>query len=82
MPVVKGFALEVGVDGKEPAEVYRDEELPTSRGCPESYRLADVISFGEAETGKVVVLVHKLTFGFEGRDARFIAVPVELPSWR
>jgi predicted secreted protein len=82
VPVVKGFALEVGIEGKELAEVYRDKELPKSRGCPESYRLADVISFGEAQSGKVVVLIHKLTFGFEGRDARFIAVPVELPSWR
>ena len=70
------------VDDKEPAEVYRDTEMPGSRGCPESYRLADVISFGEAETGKAVVLIHRLTFGFEGRDARFLAVPVELPGWR
>lgn len=82
LPTVKGFALSVQVDDKEPAEVYRDTEMPESRGCPESYRLADVISFGEAETGKAVVLIHRLTFGFEGRDARFLAVPVELPGWR
>lgn len=82
LPSVKGFALTVAVDGKEPVEVYRDEALPESRGCPESYRLADVISFGEAEAGKSVVLIHRLTFGFEGRDARFMAVPVALPGWR
>jgi predicted secreted protein len=82
LPSVKGFALSVAVDGKEPVEFYRDKSLPESRGCPESYRLADVISFGEAEKGKAVVLVHRLTFGFEGRDARFMAVPVALPDWR
>ena len=82
LPSVKGFALSVEVEGKEPKEVYRDAEMPESRGCPESYRLADVISFGEAEKGKAVVLIHKLTFGFEGRDARFLAVPVQLPGWR
>ena len=82
LPGIKGFALSVSVDSKEPTEVYRDETLPKSRGCPENYRLADVIAFGENETARVVVLVHMLTFGFEGRDARFVAVPVELPSWR
>lgn len=80
---VRGFALATGIVGKGPAvEVYRDKKLPKSRGCPESYKLADVIAFGENVDAPVVVLIHKLTFGFEGRDARFIAVPVELPSWK
>lgn len=82
LPGVKGFALSVSLADKEAREVYRDKKLPESRGCPENYRLADVIAFGENETSRVVVLVHKLTFGFEGRDARFVAVPVDLPSWR
>lgn len=82
LPGVKGLALTVSVGDKEAREVYRDTRLPESRGCPENYRLADVIAFGESETARVVVLVHKLTFGFEGRDARFIAIPVTLPSWR
>ncbi|MEO9874579.1 MAG: DUF2259 domain-containing protein [Anderseniella sp.] len=80
---VRGFALSAKTEGKEPiVEVYRDKKLPKSRGCPESYKLADVIAFSESEDTPVVVLVHKLTVGFEGRDARFIAVPVDLPSWR
>lgn len=80
---VRGFALSTKIEGKGQAvEAYRDKKLPKSRGCPESYKLADVIAFGENENAPVVVLVHKLTFGFEGRDARFIAVPVKLPSWR
>lgn len=80
---VRGFALATGIVGQGPAvEVYRDKKLPKSRGCPESYKLADVIAFGENENTPVVVLIHKLTFGFEGRDSRFIAVPIELPSWR
>lgn len=80
---VRGFALSAHIEGENSTvEVYRDDKLPKSRGCPESYRLADVIAFGENENARVVVMVHKLTFGFEGRDARFIAVPVKLPSWR
>ncbi len=80
---VRGFALSAHIEGQKPTtEVYRDNKLPKSRGCPESYKLADVIAFGENENARVVVLVHKLTFGFEGRDARFIAVPVKLPSWK
>ncbi len=80
---VRGFALATGIVGKGPAtEVYRDKKLPKSRGCPESYKLADVIAYGENENAPAVVLVHKLTFGFEGRDARFVAVPIRLPSWR
>jgi predicted secreted protein len=82
LPGIKGFALSVSANNTEPNEVYRDKNLPKSRGCPENYRLADVISYGEDETARVVVLVHMLTFGFEGRDARFVAVPVKLPSWR
>ena len=80
---VRGFALSAKIEGEDTAvELYRDKKLPKSRGCPESYKLADVIAFGESEKAHVVVLVHKLTFGFEGRDARFIAIPVKLPSWR
>ncbi len=82
LPGIKGFALSVAVDNGELKEVYRDKDLPKSRGCPENYRLADVLSFGENENGRVVVLIHMLTFGFEGRDSRFVAVPVKLPSWR
>ncbi|MGI9515023.1 MAG: DUF2259 domain-containing protein [Anderseniella sp.] len=80
---VRGFALSTKIEGQGQAvEVYRDKKLPKSRGCPESYKLADIIAFGENENAPVVVLVHKLTFGFEGRDARFIAAAVKLPSWR
>ena len=80
--VVKAFALSVSIEGEDPQEFYRDKALPESRGCPESYRLADVIAPAEGKQGKAVVLIHKLTFGFEGRDARFLAVPVELPGAR
>jgi predicted secreted protein len=82
LPVVKAFALSVAIEGKEPQEFYRDKTLPESRGCPESYRLGDVIAPAQGSKGKAVVLVHKLTFGFEGRDARFLAIPVALPGAR
>jgi predicted secreted protein len=82
LPAIKGFALSVSVDNKKPTEVYRDSKLPESRGCPENYRLADIIAHGESETAKVVVMIHKLTYGFEGRDVRFVTVPIDLPSWR
>lgn len=75
-----GFAL-LASRGDEPGkEVYRDKAIPPSRGCPLEYRLADVVAFdAKAGVTRHVVLVHVLRFGFEGRDARFLAVPVALP---
>lgn len=79
---VLGFSLTVAKGDEEPNEIYRDKKIPKSRGCPVEYRLADVIAPPEGTNGRSVILIHKLTFGFEGRDASFIAVPADMPSWR
>jgi predicted secreted protein len=59
-------------------ELYRDKSIPESRGCPLDYRIADVIAFDGRGSDKIVVLLHKLSFGFEGQDARYLAVPARL----
>lgn len=80
-PVV-GFAVSAGLSDGEIRELARDHSIPRSRGCPLEYRLADVVAFGESETAKTVVLIHVLREGFKGRNARFIALPVDLSSSR
>ena len=74
-PVV-GLALLAGPSGGSLAEVHRDDTVPASRGCPLGYRLADVIGFGN---DRLVIMVHTLAAGFEGLDARFLAVPARVP---
>ncbi|MGE0213239.1 MAG: DUF2259 domain-containing protein [Parvibaculaceae bacterium] len=75
-----GFVLSASRSQGPVRELYRDKAVPSSRGCPLEYRLADVVAFDTpAGVTRHVVLLHMLRFGFEGRDARFIAVPVTLP---
>lgn len=73
----KGFALSVTRGGSPLKEVYRDKHIPRSRDCPVRYTLSDVVEFS-AENAKRrhVVLIHVFKRGFEGPDARFLAVPV------
>ncbi|ODT74877.1 MAG: hypothetical protein ABS76_35765 [Pelagibacterium sp. SCN 64-44] len=79
---VLGFALTLTRDG-ERSEIYRDERIPTSRGCPLAYRLYGVAApftepFGadaDRQAG-LVALVSVYSLGFEGPDRRFIAVPL------
>ena len=73
-----GIAIKAGKAEGDLRELYRDKSIPESRGCPLDYRIADVIAFGGRGSDKIVVLLHKLSFGFEGRDARYLAVPVRL----
>ncbi len=77
---IKLFALKLAVGDGPATEVYRDQALPKSRGCAHSYRIADVIIHEERlKPDRLVVLIHVFTQGFEGSDARFIAVPVAVP---
>lgn len=78
----KGFALIVARGFGPRQELYRDGPLPSSRGCPIGYGLADVIRYDSRPAGReprFVVLIHVYRYGFEGSDVRFIAVPVTLP---
>jgi predicted secreted protein len=73
-----GFVLKVKRGDQAPKEVHRDESIPTSRGCPLNYSLSDAIVYTSADgrIQRLVVLVNVFSFGFEGADRRFVAVPV------
>lgn len=59
--------------------VHRDTTLPRSRGCPVEYRLYGVLTpFQAADAGAAVAVLSVYTYGFEGPDRRFLAVPLGL----
>ena len=60
----------------DPEIVYQDTKIPNSRRCPTDYRLGGVLTyanFGEPPVHIFLVLVK--SFGFEGPDGRWIAIP-------
>lgn len=65
-------------DGKPSGRVlHADTTIPDSRKCPAGYRIGGVMVYNPLEGEPVhVILVQVLSFGFEGRDGRWIAVPV------
>ncbi|RYC12282.1 DUF2259 domain-containing protein [Ciceribacter ferrooxidans] len=76
---VKGFRLRLTErDGAASDDlVHEDDRLPASRNCATGYRLAGVVTHTPSGTPPVhMALVLVLSFGFEGRDGRWIAVPV------
>jgi predicted secreted protein len=73
---VFGVALEYGRAGSPLREVYRDRKIPSSRGCPIGYQLADVVAYDNADVSRLVILIHVLSRGFEGVDSRFLAIPL------
>lgn len=76
-----GYRLtKVTVRQGEPATtLHEDRSIPSSRNCPLSYRIGAVQTFFP-ESGPPVyaVLVAVRSFGFEGPDHRWIAVPGRL----
>ncbi|MCS6759137.1 MAG: DUF2259 domain-containing protein [Candidatus Devosia euplotis] len=57
--------------------VHRDDSLPRSRGCPVDYRLFGVVlPFADEPLSHAVGIISVYTYGFEGPDRRFIAVPL------
>ena len=74
----RGFALNMSVSGNEAVEVYRDDSLPESRGCPLDYGIADIVVPQSSRTWRGVAIISVFAFGFEGRDRRLMAVPIPL----
>jgi predicted secreted protein len=72
-----GFRLSVTSDNGKPVNrvVHEDKSIPESRGCPNGYRLGGVIT-PMTSGGPHIAMVQVNTFGFEGSDGRWIAVPV------
>lgn len=65
-------------DGKASDRVvHADTSIPDSRGCPTGYRIGGAMVYNPVDGEPVhVALVQVLSFGFEGHDGRWIAVPV------
>jgi predicted secreted protein len=74
-----GFLLKAKRGNGAFAEVHRDDSIPKSRGCPLRYSLSDAVAYAgeDGRTQRLVALVNVFSFGFEGPDRRFIAIPVQ-----
>lgn len=56
--------------------VHQDAVIPKSRGCPQGYDIDKVVApAAYGEDGRFILLVGVYSFGFEGRDRRYIAIP-------
>jgi predicted secreted protein len=77
---IKLFSLKLTTEDGAEHEIYRDKKLPKSRSCAHSYRIADVLVHEERmKPDHLVVLLHVFSQGFEGSDARFMAVAIAVP---
>jgi len=73
-----GYQLSITAAG-ETSVRHRDTALPRSRGCPLNYRLYGVVApYMAASTANAVAIISVYSYGFEGPDRRFIAVPLGL----
>jgi predicted secreted protein len=74
-----GFLLKAKRGAEPFREVHRDKSIPPSRGCPLKYSLSDAVAYASTDGRfqRLVALVNVFSFGFEGADRRFIAVPVQ-----
>lgn len=71
-----GFSLTLQ-NGGIASEVYRDGSLARSRGCPVDYRITGVfLPYYGSDIDRAVALISVYSFGFEGPDRRFVAVPI------
>jgi predicted secreted protein len=76
----KGYRATVTPFGGGERVLHDDMSVPESRGCFMGYALSDVIMFDPGDGPRVfVLLVSVYSFGFEGPDRRFIAVPHVAP---
>jgi predicted secreted protein len=75
---IKGFRLKLVRRDGQAADmvVHEDTRVPESRYCPHSYQISGAVTFSAFGADPVhVALVLVRSFGFEGSDGRWIAVP-------
>ena len=74
----KGFTLRLSEYQGNPNDrvIHADSAIPASRGCPNEYRIGAVIS-SEFRQVPLIAMILVGSFGFEGNDRRWIAVPVK-----
>jgi predicted secreted protein len=75
-----GFGLTLERKGRPTIHLSRDQTIPTARGCPETYGLAEAHTHAlpDGSTALAVVIQYFYT-GFEGPDRRFIVVTGRVP---
>lgn len=74
----KGFRLKLVKRDGEAADtvLHEDTRVPESRNCPLSYQISGALTFNPLDGDPVhVALVLVRSFGFEGSDGRWLAVP-------
>lgn len=71
-----GFTLTLTENSSQPANevLHDDAQVPKSRHCPNGYRIGAVIGSETAEVPQIAMIIVA-TYGFEGNDERWIAVP-------
>ena len=75
---IKGFRLKLVKNDGTVADtlVHEDKRVPESRNCAFSYQISGAVTFNAFNVKPVhVALVLVRSFGFEGADGRWIAVP-------
>lgn len=73
----KGFSLTLKREDRAAEVAHKDVKVPGSRGCPEDYHLMAVFAPGPYSSKRFgAALVGVFSYGFEGPDLRYIAVPV------
>jgi predicted secreted protein len=74
-----GFTLAFTESGGQPSDrvIYEDKQVPASRHCPNGYRLGAVV-IGEGQNAPMVAMIQVSSFGFEGNDERWLAIPFRL----
>lgn len=58
-------------DGKTVQTLQKDKSLPSSRGCPFSYRIQDVYFYNKQY---IAVFLSMLLPGFEGQNMRYLVI--------
>lgn len=74
----KGFTLKLSeYQGQKTDKLLHDDTgVPRSRGCANEYRIGAVIS-SEVREAPLIAMILVGSYGFEGNDRRWIAVPVD-----
>lgn len=72
-----GFTLRLTENEGSASKVvlHADETIPKSRNCPNQYRIGAVVS-SEIQSVPQIAMILVGSFGFEGNDQRWIAVPI------
>lgn len=70
-----GFGLTLERKGRPTIHLSRDQTIPTSRGCPEHYGIAEAHALPLPDgSSALAVLIQYFYTAFEGPDRRFIVV--------